>query len=128
MKLLPATRRGEALGWLLGWLGSLSWILALALWLTAHGAPWLGAVGGILFKLGLLLTWWLAPWRHPDTPYWRLLLPLYALLAAAVVWAISASGGWTASRLSYWEMLWLVPLFLPLVMLGKQRWHAPASD
>jgi len=120
---LPTTRRGEALGWLIGWLGSLAWLVALAWLLTARGAWLMGAAGGALFVLGLTLTWRLAPWRHPETPYWRLLLPLYLPLGVGVTWAIAASGGWASSGLSGWEALWCVPLLSPLFTIGARRWQ-----
>ena len=65
-----------------------------------------------------------APWRHPDTRYWRLMLPLYALLGLAAAWAVTAFGvGAEEAGLTGWSLLAFLSLLVPFASRGGCRWR-----
>jgi len=74
------------------------------------------AVGGILV---------FAPWRHPQTRYRKLTLPLYAVFFGSIAWAVRSAGGWAELGLNYWSFLWVVPCLIPLWTIGGRRWERP---
>lgn len=116
------SRRGEKLGWIVGWVGSFLWVVALAGVRLGHGDLANAAAGLALAMLAGGAIFLFAPWKHPAVPFWRLMLPLYGLMAAAVAWAIFAFGGSRALRLDGFEALWIVPLLLPLLTVGARCW------
>lgn len=121
-------RLGERIGWLGGWAGTFFWVLFFALFFLWR-AQWLeGALGLILSSSAAALVWALAPWHFPQQPYWRLLVPLYALLAVCVWWVIWAYGGWAASGLRWWNLFMAMPFVTPLIVLGARRWASGAQD
>lgn len=115
-------RRGEKLGWIGGWLGGFLWTLILGgLWLyqgaTLHGAGLL--LLGVMSPLAILRN---APWRHPDTPYWRLMLPIYGLLLAGVGLMATRLGDLLPPAQRYSAVGWVVPCMIPLLTLGHRTW------
>ena len=120
--MLP-TRRGEKLGWLGGFAGGFLWILVLALVFLGRGELVAGLVGLAFSVLGYGAVVRLSPWRYPDTPYWRLLLPPYLALVAAVPWAIWGFGPEEAAGLNWWQLMPLLALFSPFVTIGSRRWR-----
>ena len=126
-------RRGERLGWSLGWAGSFAWVAALAV-VFAIQAKWAAALGGLaIVLLAALAVVRGAPWRHPQTRYWRLMLAPLLLELLAVVWAWRGFAGDLApgDQFSPWMLAWMLPLVLPIFSLGPRRWvdgEAPASS
>lgn len=115
-------RRGEKIGWLAGWIGGFSWVAILSVIFMAKG-QWAPGCAGLLL---LLVAWatvvFLSPWRHPKTPYWKLMLGPYALLVPTAFWMIWAFGGIEKSDWNGWSLLWLLPLFIPVGVLGNRCW------
>jgi len=117
------TRRGEKIGWLGGFAGGFLGIPALAVVFLVQGDLLAGLVGIALGVLGYGTVVRFRPWRYPDTPYWRLLIPPYLALIAAVVWGFWAYGAEAAADRSWWEIMQLLVLFLPFVTVGKRCWR-----
>lgn len=116
-------RTGEKVGWIGGWLGTFLWLGILAtLWLF-QGLLVYGLVGAGLFVLAVVMIFLAAPWRYPSTPYYKLILPLYGVLLAAVGNAVLAFGGLAGSGLKVWNLFWLFWVFTPLLILGRKRWN-----
>ena len=112
-------RKGERLGWL----GGFAWVAVLAGVFVVQGR-WLAALAGLL--LFALAVWAIrrnAPWRQPDQLYWRLMAPLYGLIGLSVVWVFWGFEAASAESLSGWQLLWWVPLLLPLIQLGGRTWR-----
>jgi peptidoglycan/LPS O-acetylase OafA/YrhL len=116
-------RKGEKIGWTFGWFGGFLWIGILAV-VFLFQRKWLaGALGLVLLGIILIVLTAFAPWRHPATPFWKLMLPLYAGLAVSIIWAVRAFGGLKAAGLRWWNVLWLWPLFIPLGTTGRKCWR-----
>jgi hypothetical protein len=120
-------RRGEKLGWILGWLGGFIWVAALSVLFLWQGHWWQGTSGALLTGAAMAAIFRFAPWCWPTQPYWKLMLAPYGLFALAVAWAIWAYGGLAASGLDIWSLLWLLPLLMPLGTLSRQTWAAAES-
>jgi hypothetical protein len=115
-------RRGEKIGWTWGWIGGFLWIAIVGLVFLAQGRAVAGITGLLLFIVAVWATHRFAPWRHPATPYWRLMALQYALFLLSAAWAIWAFGGWGARWLDGWMLLWFGPLFLPVFLHGRRTW------
>jgi hypothetical protein len=120
-------RSGEKIGWIAGWLGAFAWVAVLAVIFYWQGEKTAGLVGLLLAALAVYTVLKLAPWKHPDTPCWRLMAPVYLLLVLAAAWAVSAFGGFAATGLQWWNLLWLLPAFIPLLTIGRKTWNDPGS-
>ncbi len=116
-------RRGEKIGWVGGWLGGYLWVLVLAVMFLFQGKGREGMVGLALAGLGAFYIHSCAPWRNPATPYWRLMIRLYAVLLSAAAWAVWAFGGWQGSGLNAWFLLLLLPVLSPFFTLGRRTWE-----
>ncbi len=117
-------RRGEKMGWVLGWTGGFLWVLLLAcIRLVKHDLIG-GTIGLALFALGIATTLFFSPWRHPSTQYWKLMLLPYLSLLLALVWLRWLGGGFAAAGLNKWQLPLVLVLLLPLVTAGRRRWSA----
>jgi multisubunit Na+/H+ antiporter MnhB subunit len=115
------SRLGEKAGWIGGWAGAFIWILILSVvWLVQGKTPE-GLAGLALVTLGVVLIIATAPWRHPKTPFWKLMLPAYIVLGLSVAWAVW-SFGTKDSGLNWWSMLWALPILIPFGTMGRRRW------
>ncbi len=121
-------RTGEKLGWIGGWVGAFLWVLVLSVVWLLRGQPLPAALGLLLVALAAVLVSALAPWRHPSTPYWKLLLPAYVPLVLSVVWAVWSFRGADRMGLSPWSALVLLPLLLPFGTAGRRRWSDAGAD
>ena len=119
---LMKQRRGERVGWIGGWLGALLWLLVLSvLWLfLSKLLP--GLVGLGLFSLGVLLVFALAPWKHPETKYWKLMLPMLLFLLFSAAIGIWLHGGLGAVGLNWSSIIWMPVLIIPFATMGGRRW------
>ncbi len=115
-------RRSEKIGWIGGWLGGFLWLCLLSvLWLVQ------GKITGGLLALGMFAVAVpavvaLAPWKHPETKYWKLMLPIYALLGVSVGLCIWVGGELDKLPVSWWSLMLLMPLLAPFATVGKRRW------
>jgi hypothetical protein len=116
------SRLGEMLGWTLGWIGGFLWVAALALVLLLHGRVGEGAIGLSISIAAVVAIVTLAPWRHPTTPAWKLMLPLYLVEGIAVAWAVGCWHGSSGLEPSWWWLASAVPLLMPLATAGGRRW------
>lgn len=116
-------RTGEKMGWTGGLFGGFAWLLALAAVRFAQGHPVQAVIGALLFTLGMALVILLAPWRHPTTRYFLLLLPIYAVFLCGVAWTIWTFGGFEQGGIQVWNLFWIVPCLTPLGSIGWQRWQ-----
>lgn len=120
---MSGSRRGEKAGWVGGWLGSFLWVGLFACVWAVRGKVAASLAAGGLFVLALVLVFVLAPWRRPTSPFWKLAVPLYVVMAAAVVVAIVTEGGFAVAGLSPWSLFLLLPVLMPLLSGGGRRWQ-----
>jgi uncharacterized membrane protein YhaH (DUF805 family) len=119
-----STRAGEKAGWSVGWAGGFLWVGILAVVFLVQGNTLAGVGGLVLVAVAAAAIGAFAPWRHPDTRYWRLMLPLYALLGLAAAWAVMAFGaGLEEAGLTGWSLLVFLPLLIPFASVGGRRWR-----
>ncbi len=116
-------RVGEKIGWIAGWLGGFLWVLILAVMFLFQGKGREGIIGLALVALGVFYTFSCAPWKYPQTLYWRLMIRLYAVFLTAIAWAIWSFGGWQGSGLNGWFLLLLLPVLAPLFTIGRRTWE-----
>jgi uncharacterized protein (DUF952 family) len=117
-----STRGGEKAGWSVGWAGGFLWVGILAVVFLVQGNTLAGVSGLVLVAVAAAAIGAFAPWRHPDTPYWKLMLPLYALLGLSVAWAVMAFGAGVIG-LTGWSLLAFLPLLIPFGSVGGRRWR-----
>jgi hypothetical protein len=120
-------RKGEKMGWIGGWFGSFLWFLVLSVLWVVRGKVLAGLLGLGLFVLAGILIFLLAPWRYPQTRYWKLMLPLYVLLIGAAVFCVGIEGGFKAAGLDWFLLLWILPVMMPLVSLGRRCWKSDGA-
>ena len=77
-------RTGEKVGWTGGWLGGFLWLLILSALRLVQGRAIEGLTGVGLFVLAVGAVLLIAPWRHPSTRYWNLMVPVYLLFFSSV--------------------------------------------
>jgi len=116
-------RRYEKIGWIGGWLGGFLWLALLSgVWIvqnrTSHGAA-----GILLFTLALVLILAFAPWKYPNTKYWKLMLPICVLFFISIGWCIYLYGGLRGMGLSPMSLFWVVLWLIPFVTNGHRRWN-----
>lgn len=117
-----ANRVGEKIGWVGGWTGGFFWILILSVVWLVKGMTVEGIAGLVLVGLAMALIFATAPWKHPSTPFWKLMVPLYVMLGVSVVWALWAFGGAEKTGLTWWSIWWVIPLLIPFGTAGRRRW------
>lgn len=115
-------RRGEKGGWIGGWLGGFLWLCLLSILWFVQGRIAAGVLGLGLFAVAILGILTLAPWKHPETRYWKLMLPMYAVFAASVGLFVWFGGGFGKLGLSWWSLFWLMPLLIPVATAGTRCW------
>lgn len=115
-------RKGEKFGWAWGWTGGFLWVPILGAVFLVQGKLAAGMAGLLLFASAIFALQAFAPWRHPTTPYWRLMAVGYAHFLLAAVWAIWAFDAWTVMLRDPWMWLWLMPAFLPVFIQGRRTW------
>ncbi len=116
--------RGPRLGWTLGGLGGLLWIPILGVVRLVLGDV-IGLVLCLLvFGAGVAYLVLLAPWKHPDTPFWKLYsgLVVIMLVAAAVLlyrWVPDLQPSVGHVRYAFV----VLPLFVPAFIHGSKSWR-----
>lgn len=117
-----STRTGEKIGWTGGWTGSFLWLAVLAVVMFLRSRWFQGAVGLGLLIISAVSVFLFAPWRHPATAYWKLMIPPYVLFFASVAWALWSLGGFTGAGLKWWNLTWILPVLLPFAIIGRRKW------
>lgn len=115
-------RTGEKIGWSAGWGGAFLWVAILSVVFLVQHQTSQGIIGLILFAAAVCCIILCAPWRRPSTAYWKLMLPLYAILLGSAGWAVWAFGGPENAGFSWWMLLWLLPLLIPFGTGSQRRW------
>ncbi len=115
-------RRGEKIGWMGGWSGGFLWLCILSIVWLVQGKIINGLLGMSLFVVAMLLVVFWAPWRHAETKYWKLMLPIYIVLIISVSLCIYFEGGLKKTGLNWWSIIYLLPLFIPFATIGARRW------
>jgi len=90
-------RTGEKAGWIAGWLGGFIWVLILAGLFFYRYKFGQGVVGVVLYAVAVASALYCAPWRHPSTPYWKLMLPPYCRFSSLSRGQYGRSAGWRLS-------------------------------
>lgn len=117
-----ADRRGEKVGWTGGFLGGFLWVLILSIVLLFQGSRDHALLGFIITAIAGFSILYFSPWRFPSTPYWKLMLLPYGMFFASVAWAIWAYGGPDSIGFSWWSLLLLLPLLVPIGSLYNKKW------
>jgi len=116
-------RRGERVGWILGWLGGFVWVAILSVVFFVQGKPAQASLGLLITGIACASIVWLSPWRHPRVRYRALMVPIYLLFFVAVAW-----GAWSMGDLrqmginSWWAVLILLPILTPFWTVGSRCW------
>ena len=126
MKNKGMNRKGEKIGWIGGWLGGFIWLALLsAIWIVQNKIN-NGALGIILFTAAIILIFRFAPWKYPNTKYWKLMLPIYSLFFVSIALCIYLYGGLKSIGLNWVSFSWLIPCLIPFVTMGNRRWNVNA--
>jgi len=120
--MMTKKRTGEKAGWIGGWAGGFIWILILVVLFFYRQKFVQGVIGAALIGTAIVTVLYYAPWRHPSTPYWKLMLAPYGLFFIAFAWAVLSLGDMEVFGLNWWNLLWLIPLLSPFGFLGNKRW------
>ena len=121
-------RRGEKFGWIGGWFGSFVWLgLLSAIWLLQNKISE-AMIGLSVFIVVIIVISMTAPWKHPNTEYWKLMLPIYSLFSCSIVLSIYLYGGLESIGLKWTSFFWVIPGFIPLVTAGNRTWNSSAKQ
>lgn len=115
-------RRGEKIGWTLGWMGGFIWVAILSVVLLGQHKSVQGVSGMVLYLAACAVSLSVAPWRHPSTRYWKLMLAPYGMFFLSIGWAVWSYGGLTPLGFNWWNLLWIVPSLSPFGFLNDRRW------
>jgi hypothetical protein len=119
-------RKGEKIGWLGGWFGGFVWLVLLsAVWIFQNKII-NGMLGIILFVVAVILVFTLAPWKHPNTKYWKLMLPIYSIFFVSVALCIYFYGGLKNVGLNWFSLFWIIPCLIPFGTIGNRKWNINA--
>jgi len=121
-------RRGEKFGWIGGWGGGFVWLVILGVLWFVQGRALSGAAALGLAALGCLVIFDRRPWRHPDTPLWQLMIPIYVVFIGAFVLFVVLQGGLANMGLSPWSGFLVLPILLPFWTAGRRRWRDGEPD
>lgn len=122
---MTTMRRGEKIGWTAGWAGGFIWVLILSVVFIFQGKIVQGISGMVLVGSSIFMILLFAPWRFPNTHYWKLMLAPYGIFFLSIAWAIWSYGGLSKIGMTWWNLLWLLPVLMPLGGLSKRNWSDP---
>jgi len=117
-----SNRKGEKAGWIGGWAGGYIWIAVLAVLFLCQDNTAAGLAGIGIFMLGIISVFQTAPWKHPSTPYWKLLIPLYLIIMLGVLWCFWSYGLFSSTNFKIIYIFWIIPLFSPFLTIGRKTW------
>ena len=117
-----ADRKGEKIGWTVGWFGGFIWVAGLSA-IFLFQEKWLqGLLGLLLVIVAFVSVIFFAPWRHPSTHYWKLMICPYGALFTSLIWAVWSYGGAKAAGLNWWNIFLLLLLLIPFRSFYKRKW------
>ncbi|MCM8538329.1 MAG: hypothetical protein NE334_20470 [Lentisphaeraceae bacterium] len=120
--------KGMKAGWTLGWVGSTLWLVLLSISHLFHGEYSLAIISFVLYGTCLLYILKFTPWNFPDTAYWKLILPLLTLCLGSAAWATYNSPELQSILQNKWQLLSLLPVFIPMLILGSRTWNKSLSE
>ena len=122
-------RRGEKLGWFGAWFGGgFGWLgLLSAIWLFQNKISE-GMIGLAVFIVAIIVISMTAPWKHPKTKYWKLMLPIYLLIFCSIVLSIYLYGGLESIGLKWTSFFWVIPGLIPFATAGNRTWNNSAKQ
>ena len=86
-------RKGEKIGWIGGRFGGFIWLgLLFVVWIFQNKIS-NGMIGITVFIVAIITIIATAPWKHPNTKYWKLMLPIYLLFFISISLCIYLYGG-----------------------------------
>lgn len=115
-------RKGEKIGWICGWLGGFIWLGLLSIMWFFQSKISYGIIGIALFIISVIIINIVAPWKHPDTKYWKLMIPIYLLLFISIVVNIIFWGGMEKTGLKWASFFWIFSIIIPFFTLGNMTW------
>jgi len=107
-------------------MGGFIWVAALSILFLFQRQYRQGFLGFALTCIAVILIVFFSPWRFPSTPYWKLMLAPYGIFYLSIAWVIWSYGGLENAGLSWWNLLWLLPLLMPLGISSGRRWNDSA--
>jgi hypothetical protein len=119
-------RKGEKIGWIGGWIGGFIWLGLLSVFWLFQNKISDGILGLILFVAAIITIITSAPWKHPNTKYWILMLPIYLLFMISIALCIQLYGGLESTGLKWTAFFWIIPCFIPFVTTGNRTWNSSA--
>jgi hypothetical protein len=115
-------RRGEKIGWTGGWIGGFIWVLFFAIVWIVQGRLTHGVLAGVFFCLALISIIKFSPWKHPDTKYWKLMVPMYSIFILSAIFVVYVLNGFDdLAKIQYG--LWIFPCLTPIFILGNRKWR-----
>ncbi|MCM8534146.1 MAG: hypothetical protein NE330_23490 [Lentisphaeraceae bacterium] len=120
--------KGMKAGWTLGWIGSTLWLVLLSISHLYHGEYLLALTGLSVYASCILYIIKFTPWNFPDTAYWKLLLPLISVNLLAATWATYNSPELQRLLQNKWQLLSLLPIFIPIFIMGSRTWRKALKE
>lgn len=117
-------RKGEKIGWIGGWHGGFIWLGVLSVvWLFQNriNDAIIGIAIFIVASIAIITT---APWKHQNTKYWKLMLPVYLLFFVSIIFCIYSYGGLESTGLKWTSFLWVIPCLIPFWTTGNRTWNS----
>ena len=119
-------RKGEKIGWIGGWHGGFIWLGVLSVvWLFQNRIND-GIIGIAIFIVASIAIITTAPWKHPNTKYWKLMLPVYLLFFVSITFCIYSYGGLEITGLKWTSFFWVIPCLIPFGTTGNRTWNSSA--
>lgn len=115
-------RRAEKISWTAGWGAGFIWVAILSVVLIYQQRFGEGLLGIVVILAAMIAVRSLAPWRHPLTAYWKLMLAPYGLFLLAIAWAVWSYGSLESLGFNWWNLLWLLPALSPFGFLSNRKW------
>jgi hypothetical protein len=119
-------RKGEKIGWIGGWHGGFIWLGALSVVWLFQNRIYYGIIGMAIFMVASIAIIAAAPWKHPNTKYWKLMLPIYFLFFISIAFYIFSYGGLESTGMKWTSFFWVVPCLIPIVTTGGRTWKENA--
>lgn len=116
-------RTGEKIGWTAGWMGGFIWVVILSIIFIIQNKTLQGFMGIIIVCIAFAVIILFAPWRHPLTPFWKLMTAPYVIFLVSAAWAIWSYGATIENMdLNWWNVFLIAPIFIPFATAGKRKW------
>ena len=117
-------RKGEKIGWIGGWSGAFIWLGLLSIVWVFQNKISNGMIGIMVFILAITTIVATAPWKHPHTKYWKLMLPIYFLFFISIFLCIYFYGGSDGIGLKWTSFFWAIPCLIPFITTGNRTWNS----